>query len=178
MKYRLSLLTLFIAFLSISVSTAQQRPADRGYKVKVGDKLENIDFDLIDGTKTSLEELKGKVVVLQFTASWCVVCRKEMPHLESEVWQPLKDKDFVLIGVDLKEPLDKVKTFIEKMGTTYPISLDPDGSIFHTVAKERAGVTRNVVLDRDGNIIFLTRLFDRAEFDEMIEVIKAELDKA
>ena len=58
-----------------------------------------------------IKDLKGKVAVLQFTASWCSVCRQEMPHLEKDVWQKFKVKDFILIGVDRDEPLDVVQKF-------------------------------------------------------------------
>jgi peroxiredoxin len=144
---------------------------DRGYHVKIGDKVENIKFNLIDGSTIYLNDSKGKVVVLQFTASWCSVCRKEMPFLEKEVWQKFKDDDFILIGVDLDEPLDKVKKFVEKMNTTYPMSLDLGGEIFSKFAYEGSGVTRNVVIGRDGRIAYLTRLFDREEFNTMKEKI-------
>ena len=50
-----------------------------------------IKFHLTNGDSTSISELKGKVIVLQFTASWCSVCRKEMPHLEKEIWQEIMD---------------------------------------------------------------------------------------
>ena len=61
------------------------------------------------------------------------------------------------------------------MQVTYPIALDPGGKIFHQVAAQGAGVTRNVVLDREGKIIFLTRLFDKAEFEEMKRVVAEAL---
>lgn len=149
-------------------------PDERGYIVKVGDLAPNFNMEMIDGSKMELKDLRGKVVVLQFTASWCGVCRKEMPHLEKEVWQAHKDKDFVLIGVDRDEPLEKVQDFISKMGTTYPISLDPNADIFGKFASKKSGVTRNVVIDKKGKIVFLTRLFEQSEFDAMKEKI-AEL---
>jgi thiol-disulfide isomerase/thioredoxin len=124
-----------------------------------------------------MEELKGKVVVLQFTASWCSVCRKEMPHLEKEIWLPNKDKDFLLVGVDYDEPIEKVVAFKEKMKTTYPMALDPEAEIFARFAKKRSGVTRNVVVDQSGKIAFLTRLFDLDEFNAMKNKIEALLEE-
>ncbi len=166
---------LILCFFSLLFSCQAQPSKNRGYIVQVGDHLENIEFQLTDGTTTSLEKLKGRVVILQFTASWCSVCRKEMPHLEKEVWQAYKDQGLMLIGVDLDEPLEKVKQFGEKMKVTYPLALDPGGKIFYQIAAEGAGVTRNVVLDKNGKIIFLTRLFDKAEFEEMKQVVAAAL---
>lgn len=148
-----------------------------GYRVIVGDQAPALSFTLMDGTPLSTESLKGKVVVLQFTASWCGVCRKEMPHLEREVWQRFKDEDFLLVGIDLKEPPKKVKQFIQKMKVTYPFTIDVDGALFEAFAHKNTGVTRNIVIDKNGEIIFLTRLFKQAEFDQMIEVIAAALEK-
>jgi hypothetical protein len=62
------------------------------------------------------------------------------------------------------------------MKITYPLALDPGADIFGLFAEKKAGVTRNVIIDRDGRIIFLTRLFERQEFDEMKKVIFNELD--
>lgn len=148
----------------------------RGYLVKVGDQAPD-DFELVltDGKKTSLKDLRGKVVVLQFTASWCSVCRKEMPHLESELWQVQKNKNFVLIGVDRDEPLEKVTKFHEDMNITYPLALDPEAGIFRRFADKNAGVTRNIVIDKTGKIVYLTRLYDEKEFASMLSVIDEQL---
>ena len=153
-------------------------PADYGYIVEIGQQMPDIEMQLTDGTTVTTTDLKGKVTMLQFTASWCGVCRKEMPHIEKEIWQKHKDNgDFVLIGVDLDEPLEKVIKFGKDMKITYPLALDPDGEIFYTFAVEGAGVTRNVIIDRSGEIVYMTRLFKEEEFNEMVEVIDLLLKK-
>ena len=95
-----------------------------------------------------------------------------MPHLEKDVWQAFKDKGVLLIGVDRDEPLETVINFQKKIGTTYPLALDPGADIFGLFADKKSGVTRNVVIDHSGKIVFLTRLFDEKEYKEMIQVIK------
>ena len=145
---------------------------NRGYNVKVGEDAPKIDLLLLDGQLLTNENIKGKVVVIQFTASWCSVCIKEMPHLEKEVWQKFKNDDFLLVGVDLKEDLNVVESFIQKTVVTYPFAIDRDGSFFESFTNPGAGVTRNIVIDKTGKISFLTRLFDPKEFQEMIEHIE------
>ena len=148
---------------------------DKGYHVKIGEKVPDFEMTLADGTTTSMAELKGKVVMLQFTASWCVVCRKEMPHIEKEVWQAHKDKGLVVIGVDRDEPLETVQKFAEQMKISYPLALDPNADIFGLFASKKSGVTRNIVVNKKGNIAFLTRLFNEKEFEEMKQVIEGLL---
>jgi len=168
---------VFICSLIFLLTSCKQEAVIRGYRVKVGEDAPKFSLPLLDGSLITNESLKGKVVVLQFTASWCVVCREEMPHLEKEVWQRFKNDDFMLIGVDLKEDKEKVERFINQMNITYPVALDLDGSLFESVTLPKAGVTRNVVLDREGKIIFLTRLFEEKEFNAMIDRIDQELKK-
>ena len=110
----------------------------RGYSVKVGDEAPKIDLELLDGQLLSNENLKGRVVVIQFTASWCSVCIKEMPHLEKEVWQRFKNDDFMLIGVDLKEELNVVLEFIQSTEVSYPFTIDRDGGFFEFFNNSRA----------------------------------------
>tara|TARA_R110001583_G_scaffold1089_2_gene9152 strand:+ start:6876 stop:7397 length:522 start_codon:yes stop_codon:yes gene_type:complete len=169
---------ILFAFLITTQIGIAQEDSTRGYSVHVGEKAPELNFDLLDGTAITNENLKGKVVVLQFTASWCSVCIKEMPHLESEVWQKFKNEDFILIGIDLKEEREKVDRFRAKMKVTYPFTIDADGSMFESFTLPNAGVTRNIVLDKTGKIIFLSRLYDEKEFGEMVHLIDSELKKA
>ena len=167
------LITGIIIFLSFLNAV---EPDERGYIVKVGDESPDFKMQLIDGKTITKKDLIGKVAVLQFTASWCSVCRKEMPHLEKDVWQKFKAKDFILIGVDRDEPLDVVQEFTKEIKVTYPMALDPGADIFALFAAREAGVTRNIVIDQTGKIVFLTRLFEEEEFKAMIAKIDALLN--
>ncbi|MCF8361973.1 MAG: TlpA family protein disulfide reductase [Prolixibacteraceae bacterium] len=176
---KIKILCLLFLFCSVIIKTVdaqefqQQIPDDYGYIVKIGQTAPIFDIVLPDGTTTSIMSLRGKVAMLQFTASWCGVCRKEMPHIEKEIWQKHKDNpDFALYGIDLKEPAEKVVDLQKETGVTYPIALDLDGSIFYTFAEQGAGVTRNVIIDKEGKIVFMTRLFKEEEFEEMKRVIE------
>ena len=146
---------------------AQRTPDDRGFLIRIGDKAPNFSMEFTDGTKAQLKDFKGKPVMLQFTASWCSVCIKEMPHIEDEIWQKWKDDGLIVIGVDRDEPLEKAQMLIDKTKVTYPISLDPGAEIYKKFAAEKSGVTRNVIIDKNGEVVFLTRLFKIDEFEEM-----------
>lgn len=146
------------------------------YLVKVGDMAPDFQMSMPDGSKIRLSELKGKIVMLQFTASWCGVCRKEMPHIESDIWNKHKNNpNFALFGIDRDEPAQTVLAFAKKTGITYPIGLDPKGNIFELYAEKDAGITRNVIIDKNGRILMLTRLYDPKEFAQMVELIDSLL---
>jgi len=166
---------LFILLFLLSTNGFSQETDSVGYIVKNGEMAPNFEMKLIDGQTISLHDLKGKIVMLQFTASWCSVCRKEMPFIEKEIWQIHKDKDFIVIGIDRDEPIETVIKFAEKMKITYPLSLDPNADIFGLFALKQSGVTRNVIIDKEGRIVFKTRLFNREEFDLMKEKIETLL---
>lgn len=176
MKRNILIIAALIS-LMVTVSAQNQTVYQNQYLVKVGDTAPDFTIVETDGKSYKLSDLRGKVVMLQFTASWCSVCRKEMPFIESEIWIPGKTKDLVLIGVDRDEPEATVAKFAKDMQVTYPLALDPGASIFSLYAQKEAGITRNIIIDRQGKIIFLTRLFDREEFDKMKSVIFNELSK-
>lgn len=180
MKKETMLKTIIAATIILCSCTSKSNktaePDDRGYIVKVGQMAPDFTTILTDNTSFTLSDNRGKVVMLQFTASWCGVCRKEMPHIEKDIWLPLKDKGLVLIGVNRGEPIDKVIDFAKNMGTTYPLAFDEKSEIFELYAHKSAGITRNVIIDRDGKIVFLTRLFEEEEFKQMIEVIENLLE--
>lgn len=162
---------LFLAFLSLCW-TLKAQSDDRGYIVKVGDMAPDIEIRYTDGKTQKLSDFRGKIVMLQFTASWCGVCRKEMPFIEKDIWQKHKnDTHFALIGIDLKESKEKTLEFAKALKITYPLTLDPEGKSFYSFAEKNAGVTRNIIIDKTGKIVYLTRLYEPKEFNEMVKVI-------
>jgi peroxiredoxin len=166
---------LFIMSLMIISCNQKAKVYEEGYLVKVGDMAPDFTITEAGGKTYKLSSLKGKVVMLQFTASWCSVCRTEMPFIESDIWQEKKNEDLILIGIDRDEPEDVVLKFQKDMNISYPLALDLGADIFGLFAEKDAGVTRNVIIDKNGRIILLTRLYEEAEFKAMKDVIFAEL---
>ena len=168
-------LTFVLLLMTVNIQAqivAKEIPADYGYMVKIGQPVPDFSMTTIDGKTVRMADLKGKIVMLQFTASWCSVCRKEMPHIESDIWKKYKNNaNFALFGIDLDEPKEVVEKFAKQIPVTYPLALDPKGSIFYQFAEKGAGVTRNVIIDKTGKIVYMTRLYKEAEFAEMKKVI-------
>jgi len=166
---------LFMA-IALSASAFCQTKDDRAYLVKVGEQAPDFSIKLTNGKTVKLSKLKGKVVMLQFTASWCSVCRKEMPFIERDIWLKHKSNaNFTILAIDRDEPKETVLKFAKSIPITYPIGLDPHAIIFTLYAAREAGITRNVIVDKTGKIVFLTRLYDTVEFNKMTKLIDSML---
>lgn len=164
---------LIACTISLTSVLNAQTTDDRGYIVKLGDTAPNFSIKLTDGKTVKLSDLLGKTIMLQFTASWCGVCRKEMPFIESDIWQKHKNNsNFVLLAIDRDEPLETVQRFAESTKITYPIGLDPAANIFALYARREAGITRNVLIDKTGKIVMLTRLYSETEFAALKQKIE------
>ena len=99
----------------------------------VSPPIEAKDFTLenLEGSPVSLSDFQGKVVFLNFWATWCPPCRAEMPDME-KLWQKFKEEDFIILAVDLRERKEKVSSFMEENGYTFPVLLDPRGKVAST----------------------------------------------
>jgi peroxiredoxin/outer membrane lipoprotein-sorting protein len=108
------------------------------------------DFDLTDlrGDSYSLTKLKGKVVMLDFWATWCAPCRREMPHLQ-KLYSEYKDKGLVLLGVNQEHP-EQARNFMKQYKLTFPSLIDRGGVVTSTYGVR--GLPTVVVIDREGVI--------------------------
>jgi peroxiredoxin len=111
----------------------------------------SVDFSLQDlnGQSWTLKQLKGKVVVVNFWATWCPPCRKEMPDMQ-ELYTQYKDKGLVILGISDEKP-EKVKPFVAEKNYTYTMLLDPGRKVneeFHV-----QGIPRTFFYDREGKLV-------------------------
>src|SRR5664279_3033369 len=114
-------------------------------------RRQETDFTLTDlqGKTWSLRELKGKVVLVNFWATWCPPCRKEMPDLNT-LYQRFKDQGFVILAIS-DEEVGKVKPFIAERNISYPVMLDPGRKINDLFQVE--GIPKSFVYDREGKLV-------------------------
>ena len=104
----------------------------------------------LDGKKVTLRDFRGKVVFLNFWASWCAPCREEMPAME-ELYQAFKDKGFVVMAVNVKESQKAAAAFSTELKLTYPILLDPKGEV--SVLYGAWALPLTYLIDREGVIV-------------------------
>ena len=114
-------------------------------------RRQQADFTLTDlsGKRWTLKDLKGSVVAVNFWATWCPPCRKEMPDLDA-LYQRFKDQGFVVLAIS-DEDADKVKPYIDHAKVSYPILLDPGGAVARRF--EISGIPKTFVYDRDGKLV-------------------------
>jgi peroxiredoxin len=149
------LLFLIAAFL-LSTLPAYSEEGNLFSKIgiqSIKDKRKTLDFCLqgLNGDKVQLAALKGKIIFLNFWASWCGPCKEEMPSMEA-LYQHFKERDFVLlsISVDYGGP-DPVRKLIEKHRYRFPVLLDPAGKTLDLF--EISKIPAMLIIDRRGKMI-------------------------
>jgi len=136
-------------------------------------KREHPKFTLQDlaGKKWSFSDLRGKVVVVNFWATWCPPCRKEMPDLET-LYERFESKGFVVLAIS-DEDAAKVAPFIHERGITFPVLLDPGRKVNKAFIVE--GIPHSFVYDRDGKLV--TQSIDMRTQKQFLEMLsKAGLE--
>ena len=114
-----------------------------------GEAAPDFEVETFDGETLRLSDLNGKVVVLNFWASWCPPCRWEMPFFET-MWQEYRDQGVVFLGIAMSDTLENVKAFAEEAGVTYPVGLDTTTEIARDY--EVLSLPTTFFIGKDGNI--------------------------
>jgi peroxiredoxin len=112
------------------------------------------DFQLLDpdGKAYKLSSYKGKVIVLNFFATWCGPCQSETPELKTKIWDVYKDRNVVVVGIDLQETSTLVKQWAAQYGLTFPLLLDAKGEVGN--AYQVNYIPHNVIIDKEFKVRF------------------------
>jgi thiol-disulfide isomerase/thioredoxin len=145
-------LTSPILAICLSIMSYQSIAASGQLKPYKGN-LSQIEINLPDmqGKIHTLDEYKGNIVLVQFWATYCTPCRKEMPTM-NKLLKKMQGKPFKIITINMAETHKEVSSFIQQVPVDFPVLLDSDGS---TVGKWKVfAAPANFILDKNGNIIF------------------------
>ena len=150
----LSLLSIFvISTLSFSLEIKKEDLFSKAgiQLIKGVKKAPDICLEDLQGKKWELKHLKGKVVFLNFWATWCGPCKEEMPSME-ELCKQFKDKDFVFLTISVDYAgIKPVKEYIEKNRYTFPVLIDPKGKTLDLF--EVRGIPTTFLIDQKGGLI-------------------------
>ena len=161
---------------SLTAKAQNSRPTPEEATIaKAGMKAPAFEVQMFDGTTVKLADLKGKVVLLNFWATWCPPCRAELARVEKDIIEKFKGEDFVFLPVSRSEKRETVAAFREKMGYSFPMGLDSDGRVYAEYAQTY--IPRNFLIDKKGKIVKASVGYDEAEFAELIKLIEKEIKK-
>jgi thiol-disulfide isomerase/thioredoxin len=143
---------------------------------RVGQKMPAFSFTTLDGKQSSITELKGKVVFVNFWATWCPPCLAEMPRMEKEVWQRFKSSpDFFMVAIAREQTREEVAPFLKENRLTFPIAPDPTREVFRLFGD--GGIPRSYVVGHDGQILFQSVGYNEGEFEQLKRALAKELSK-
>ncbi len=162
---------IFIIPLAYSASASLSSDASTTL-AKVGDPSPVQSIRTLDGRNIALT---NQAVVLNFFATWCGPCMSEMPHIQKDLWEPLKEEGLVVIAVGREHSEAEVKEFRGKKGFTFLFAADPKREIFSKFATQ--SIPRCVVVGKDGRIKYQSIGFEEKEFQNLVKAAEAELGR-
>lgn len=149
-----------------STENQEKTEQEQGYDLEVGKEAINFTLENLDGEEVSLEDYRGKIVLLNFWATWCGFCDKEMPDL-----QKLQDEneDLVVLAIDVMEDRKTVENYIEEGGYDFEVLLDVKGE----VAAEYfiSAFPTSYFVDKEG--VFLGGIQGMLQYPQMVQILES-----
>lgn len=150
----------------------------------IGQLAPPFELETLAGKMYSLEQVKGKYLVIHFAATWCPFCNAEAPHLE-QLYKDYRDKDVEVVIIDVKEDKSLVEKLVDRFNFSFPVLLDIEGKVSASYAPEgvqpalerhEVPIASNLIIDREGKIAFYS-LLNTANFDAKLLALRETLNR-
>jgi peroxiredoxin len=157
--------------------TTKEKP-EKELKLNINDSASDFTVEMINGEKITLSDLKGKVVLVNYWATWCSNCMKEFAEIPEKILEPFEDRDFVFIPISIGEDKEKVQRKMSKLkekGIDFNAGFDPNKKIWDQYAT--GGVPKNFVIDKNGIVKYISVGISEGNIDKLateIEKLLAE----
>ena len=167
-KFKISVLVLLI--FTFFQSMAQEDTT----VVKLFDPVPAFDYELNPGIRQSITDLKGKLVMVTFFATWCGPCREELPHIQSDIYNKYKNHPkFQLLIFGREHSWEQVNKFKADNKFTMSFYPDPERKIYSKFALQF--IPRNFLISPEGKIIYSSIGFVEKDFEQLKDLIKEQL---
>lgn len=147
-------------------------------KLNINEKAIDFTLQMINGEKIKLSSLKGKVVMVNFWATWCAPCLMEFADIPEKILNPYKNQDFVLLPISIGEKMEKVQkkmTKMKKYGVHFNAGIDPKNEIWNNYAS--GDIPKNFIIDKKGIIRYISIGNAEGNVDKLASEIKKLLNE-
>ncbi len=163
-------LALPVACFALEANTPLPDLSHKATRLSKPFAAKNFTLKDVDGKTRPLSEFAGKVLIVNFWASWCPPCRREMPSME-RIYQQLKGQPFMVLGIDQYEKEDRVFAFMGELDPqpTFPILLDMEGTVSQAWGVK--ALPTSFIVDKHGMVVFRGiggRDFEHPEMQKLI----------
>lgn len=169
------IVVLFIAYCLFCASgLAQTTKVVQKTLVTTGQQVPDFKFESEKGKISKISDLKGKVVLINFFATWCGPCKLELPKVQSEIWlKHQSSSKFAMLTFGREHTRAEVEKYKKDNGFTFAFYPDPKRAIFDMFATQN--IPRSFLLDEQGKIIFMSEGFEEGHFNELVKLIDSKL---
>lgn len=174
--WMLLLLTAAVVALMVLLPGCGNRSeTEKTTLAKEGTAAPDFTVEMLDGSFVRLSDLRGKVVLLNFWATWCPPCRQELARVQTDIVDRFSGEEFVFLPVSRGEQRADVERFLSAQGYAFPVGLDPEQRIYDLYASNF--IPRNFLIDADGKILLASVGYEPEEFEQLVATVERTIDQ-